>query len=143
VGGSTALERCGPYARGPGAPFPIAIPDQPNVGAPTVREDTLAIADCPITRIEFVELTLNASHTYSGDLRIRLTSPGGQVSELADARICAGSGSDPCGPYVDWTFGSVRHLGEAADGAWTLTLTDMASLDAGRLDRWSLRIHGR
>lgn len=139
VGGTASLRTCEVALRAPGLP----LPDAPVGGDPIPVSDAVQVTGCGITRIEFVELTLSASHTYSGDLRIRLTSPGGQVSELADARICAGSGSDPCGPYVDWTFGSVRHLGEAADGAWTLTLTDMASLDEGRLDRWSLRIHGR
>jgi kexin len=74
---------------------------------------------------------------------VRLRSPAGLVSELAGSRLCAGSGSDPCGAYTDWTFGSVRHLGEPAPGAWTLEVTDMTPLDAGRLERWSLRIHGR
>jgi len=139
VGGTASMITCAIAERSPG----LAIPDAPSAGDPTPVSDTVTVADCGIRRIEFVELTLTAAHTYSGDLRIRLTSPGGLVSELADARICAGAGSDPCGPYADWTFGSVRHLDEAADGDWTLTITDMEPLDAGRLERWSLRIHGR
>lgn len=139
VGGTASLRTCDIPLRAPGLP----LPDAPVSGDPIAVSDAVQVAGCGISRIEFVELALSASHTYSGDLRIRLTSPAGQVSELANARICAGSGSDPCGSYVDWTFGSVRHLGESSDGTWTLTLTDMASLDEGRLDRWSLRIHGR
>jgi len=139
VGGTASLRTCDVPVRAPGLP----LPDPPASGDPVPVSDAVDVSGCGISRIEFVELTLSASHTYSGDLRIRLTSPAGHVSELADARICAGSGSNPCGPYLDWTFGSVRHLGESADGTWTLSLTDMAPLDEGRLDRWSLRIHGR
>jgi subtilisin-like proprotein convertase family protein len=75
---------------------------------------------------------------------VRLRSPSGVVSELANARACAQlPGSDPCGTYTDWTFGSVRHLDEPAQGAWTLELTDLQPRDSGRLERWSLTIHGR
>ena len=139
VGGSRTLRTCTIAERAPG----LALPDAPASGAPVTVTDAVAVAACGIASIEFVELILTASHTYSGDLRVRLASPAGQVSELASARICAGDGSDPCGAYTDWPFGSVRHIGESADGTWTLSITDMAPLDAGRLERWSLRIHGR
>ncbi len=140
VGGSDRLKTCEMPARVPS----IAIPD-PRAGQPMVpATDAMVVPPtCDIAEIEFVELTLTAAHTYSGDLKIRLTSPTGSISELANARLCPGTGSNPCGAYVDWTFGSVRHLGEVAAGTWTLELTDMAPLDAGSLDRWSLRIHGR
>jgi kexin len=139
VGGSSRLVTCTSAPRAPALP----IPDAPAAGDPTPAADAVSIAGCGITRIEFVELVFAASHTYSGDLRIRLTSPAGRVSELAESRICGGGGSDPCGAFANWTFGSVRHLGEAADGTWTLSVTDMSPLDEGRIDRWSLRIHGR
>ena len=139
VGTSRSLRTCTIDERAPGLP----LPDAPDSGEPIAVTDVVAVAGCDITRIEFVEIRFTATHTYSGDLRVSLTSPAGQVSELAAARICAGAGSDPCGAYTDWTFGSTRHLGEAAGGDWTLTVTDMAPLDDGRLERWSLRIHGR
>jgi subtilisin family serine protease/subtilisin-like proprotein convertase family protein len=140
VGGTERLRTCTLPERSPG----LALPDAREDGTVSPVSDALAVpADCGITQIEFVEVTMTATHTYSGDLRVRLRSPAGLVSELAGSRICAGSGSDPCGAYTDWTFGSVRHLGEPAPGAWTLEVTDMTPLDAGRLERWSLRIHGR
>ena len=140
VGGSDRLRSCTLPERVPGRPIPDAQPD----GTTTPVSDAMAMPpDCGISQIEFVEVTMTATHTYSGDLRVRLRSPAGLVSDLAGARICAGPGSDPCGAYTDWTFGSVRHLGESAPGTWTLEVTDMTPLDAGRLERWSLRIHGR
>ena len=140
VGGSDRLKTCTLPERVPGLPVPDARPD----GTTTPVSDALVVPpDCGISQIEFVEMTMTATHTYSGDLQVRLRSPAGLVSELARSRICAGPGSDPCGAYTDWTFGSVRHLGEAASGTWTLEVTDTTPLDAGRLERWSLRIHGR
>jgi proprotein convertase subtilisin/kexin type 2 len=140
VGGSDRLKRCTLPERVTSLPVPDARPD----GTVTPVTDEIVVPpDCDIERIEFVEVTMTSTHTYSGDLRVRLRSPAGLASELARARICAGVGSDPCGAYTDWTFGSVRHLGESATGTWTLEVTDMTPLDAGRLERWSLRIHGR
>jgi subtilisin-like proprotein convertase family protein len=37
----------------------------------------------------------------------------------------------------------MRHLGEAANGSWTMTVTDMGHGDTGRFDGWSLRLYGR
>lgn len=139
VGGASSLVTCTIAPRVPVLP----IPDAPGSGAPVPVSDSVAVSGCPITRIEFVEVVFTATHSYTGDLRIRLSSPAGRVSELADARICGGAGSNPCGAYTDWTFGSVRHLDEPAEGTWTLSVADMAPLDVGRLERWSLRIHGR
>ncbi len=140
VGGSAQLRTCTAEPRAPGLP----IPDAPVDGsAPTPVSDTVTLAGCDITRIEFVEVSFAASHTYSGDLAVRLTSPSDTTSELAQSRICLGTGSNPCGNYADWTFGSMRHLGEPANGAWRLQVTDRSPLDTGTFQRWRLVIHGR
>lgn len=143
VGGSERMRTCTSTVRAPALRLPDAAPG----AAPVEVSDALTIAGCDITRIEFVELVLTAAHPYSGDLRIRLTSPTGATSELADARLCVPRSElrneNPCGAYDGWTFGSMRHLGEPADGVWTVRLADVAPLDEGRLERWSLRIHGR
>lgn len=132
VGGSASMKSCGPYARTPGR----AVPDLTGVASPV--SDTVGVAGCAISQIEFIEVRLTAPHGYAGDLRVRLTSPNALVSELATHRGC-----NPCGAYADWPFGSVRHLGEAVDGNWTLELTDMAPADEGRFERWSIRFWGR
>ena len=139
VGGSSRLKSCVVAPRTPN----LDVPDLPSSGVPQPVADAAGIAGCGISRIEAIEVQFTATHTYSGDLRIRLTSPSGTISELADARLCVASGSNPCGDYADWTFSSMRHLGEAADGIWTLQVADLQPLDTGRFVRWSLRIHGR
>ena len=138
VGGSSTLKSCGPYERSPN----LALPDA--VGATlSPREDAIAVGtDCAITRIEYLEVEFTATHTYSGDLRIRLISPNGLVSEMAKERVCSGDG-DACGRYDGWRFGSVRHLDEPPGGVWRLQVTDAHPGDIGVWDRWRLTIWGR
>jgi subtilisin-like proprotein convertase family protein len=142
VGGTRSLKTCS-VERAPALPIPDAPAD--GVTPPTVVTDAVTVAGCDIGRIEFVEVVFTATHTYSGDLQVRLSSPAGHVSELAEARLCVPGGAvrDACGPFTDWPFGSVRHLGEAANGTWTLSVSDRTPQDAGVLQRWSLRVHGR
>ena len=96
------------------SPF-LAIPDSDTTGV----NNTINVGASGIANIEFIEITFSATdHTYFGDLDITLTSPAGTVSQLAEEHLCA----PDCGPasnsYNGWVFGSVRHLGEAADGNW-------------------------
>ena len=137
VGGSAQQKVCGPYVRTPVLP----LRDPGAGGALSPATDSVTVTGCDISQIEFVEIRLTTTHPYIGDLRLRLTSPNGLASELADQRLCAGSGG--CGNYADWPFGSVRHLGEPANGVWTFEATDMAVADEGSFDRWSIRFYGR
>jgi kexin len=136
VGGSGTLKTCGPYTRSPRRALPDAV-----AGAVTPVTDAIAVAGCDITRIEWVQVRLTAPHPYAGDLRVRLTSPNGLVSRLADGRACASPST--CGSYADWRFGSMRHLGEPAAGTWTLELADTAAQDVGTFEAWSITLHGR
>jgi len=138
VGGSASLKTCDSPLRTPNLP----LPDAGSVDTSTPVSDSLSIAGCDISSIEFVEIFLTASHSYSGDLKVTVTSPAAAVSQLANTRICKGGG-DTCGAYSNWRFGSMRHLGEAANGNWTMTVTDMSPGDTGRFDGWSLRLYGR
>ena len=132
------MKTCDSPLRTPNLP----LPDAGAVGKSTSVSDSLSIVGCDISSIEFVEIFFTASHTYSGDLKVTVTSPAAAVSQLANARRCKGSG-DACGAYSNWRFGSMRHLGEAANGNWTMTVTDMSAGDTGRFDAWSLKIYGR
>ena len=142
VGGSAQMKTCTLPERTEVRPIPDA-PSDPAAPTVPVTDSVVVPAECGITQIEFVEVRVTTTHTYTGDLRIRLTSPQGSMSRLAESRICRGDGSDPCGRYNGWTFGSMRHLDEAAAGTWTLELADMVNLDEGRLEKWSLTLYGR
>ncbi|MGE0807774.1 MAG: S8 family serine peptidase [Burkholderiaceae bacterium] len=144
VGGTAQLSRC-QYTRGPGNGFPIALPDmQGQTLSPS--QDSIDASACPITRIEFIEVSFSATHTYSGDLRIELISPNNLISPLAGERLCSTDGdalADDCGDYDNWNFGSVRHLDEAAAGVWRLRVTDAQAGDTGQWTSWRLTLWGR
>jgi proprotein convertase subtilisin/kexin type 2 len=147
VGGSNTLRTCGSYSASPNS----AIPDAGgSLASPIVSPITSAItvSGCSISQIEYVEITFTSDdHTYSGDLRLRLSSPSGSVSELADSTVCGQNlalSDNPCRQnYNNWKFGSVRHLGENSNGAWRFEVTDMGPGDTGRFQNWTLKIYGR
>jgi kexin len=155
VGDWESLRSCGPYIGGSGvAPFPIDVPDAPESGEPQTREHTISIAGCEIGKIEFVEIRFSADAEYSGDLRVDLVSPNNLVSRLADARLCDPNEdeiADNCGDYDNWAFGSVRHLDEAVNGQWTLTVSDrlfdglvnQRPVAPSRWTGWSILFWGR
>lgn len=149
VGGYHEVVSC-PWRRQPvGQP----LPDFVTAASPVTSAISVG-TDCPITKIEFIEIALEVDHTYSGDLRIQLTSPNGLISELANERICKERSHNPldpegwrtvsCGQYdADWLFGSVRHLDESPVGNWTMQIADHLSGDAGTWTSWSIRFWGR
>ncbi|MBI5429878.1 MAG: S8 family serine peptidase [Nitrosomonadales bacterium] len=118
----------------------LPIPDFPGVAAsnPGVS-NTINVAGSGIANIEFIEITFSATHTYSGDLAVTLTSPTGTVSRLSETHLCPLS----CTTYSGWVFGSTRHLGEAADGNWTLNVQDGSPVDTGTFQTWKLKFYGR
>lgn len=87
--------------------------------------------------VEHVEMVFNATHSWRGDVEVTLTSPAGVVSQLATVRA-----SDSGDNFPSWRFGSVRHWGEPAAGAWTLRVADRAAQDVGTWNSWTLRIYG-
>ncbi len=125
----------------------LAIPDFPGTGVsnPGVSH-TINVAGSGIADIEFIEVTFSAAdHTFAGDLSITLTSPSGTVanplvSQLAEPHGCPG---DVCTAYSGWVFGSARHLGEAADGNWKLTVRDEGPSDTGTFQSWQIKFFGR
>ena len=143
VGTAADLRSCGTFSSSPNR----AIPDAASGGSTTAISDTITVSNCPITKIEFVDVWFTANHAYPADLRLRLQSPSGATSELADNRTC-GQGlvpaENPClQNYNNWRFGSVRHLNENASGTWRFEVTDMNTADTGTFQSWSIRIWGR
>jgi subtilisin-like proprotein convertase family protein len=114
-----------------GIASPIDIPDQPN----TLSID-IEVGGSEIETIEWVELTVDITHPYRGDVEIALASPDGVNSILAEER------SD-FGDDIQWTFTSVRHWGDTPNGTWTLSLSDgFAGVDFGAINSATLTIRG-
>jgi kexin len=62
------------------------------------------------------------------------------VSRLHKTHACSG---DCTSSFADgWRFGSLRHLGEVADGDWTLSVRDGLAGDTGSFQAWELKLYG-
>lgn len=116
-------------------------------GGAVLADDSLApqtltwnAGSCSLNVVEQVTLRLLSDHTYSGDLRVSLRSPAGRVSELSVPHNCR---EMICASLLSgFSFGSVRHMGEAARGNWTLQVSDEQPLDTGRVLSWEVVLYG-
>ncbi|MCY4616748.1 MAG: cadherin domain-containing protein [Chloroflexi bacterium] len=104
----------------------------------TTAELSLSL-DGFVSFIEFVEIETAFRHDRFRDLQVELVSPSGTVSELS---VPASSFSGQAHFYDSHRFGSAKHLGESAEGTWTLRLTDKLFTKSGRLMSWSLKVYG-
>jgi subtilisin-like proprotein convertase family protein len=111
----------------------LSIPD--NNAAGVTRTFVITNLDF---RVEHVTLTMTAPHPYWGDLAVTLTSPGGIQSRLAETIASV----DASYSYQAWTFTSVRHWGEKANGTWTAKVADLAAYDSGTLQALELTLYG-
>ncbi|WP_395679221.1 S8 family serine peptidase [Inquilinus sp.] len=135
--GSTAHTSANEISVAASASPGLAIPDGSLSGLTT----TLTIGTG--IEIDRVEVTLNISHTWIGDLQVVLTSPDGTTSLLVDRPgsgflLDAGSSQD----NIVFTFSTVQDWGESGQGTWSLMVRDVVSGDFGTLNSWSLRLYG-
>jgi subtilisin-like proprotein convertase family protein len=137
--------------------FEIASSDVPKAisssGTPTVLSGLMVIDDGFI--LDLNVLNLNISHTWVGDLDIRLTSPQGTEVVLM-GNICGNSdnvdinfdddasSTSPCPPNDGGIYqpqGLLANFnGESIKGDWILTVNDDANLDGGTLNSWSINV---
>lgn len=107
-----------------------AIPD--NNGTPS--SSTFNVTQ-DIT-VEKVEVMFDAQHTLRGDLDVRLISPNGTQSILAERHNDTGDN------YNKWVFTSARHWGESSKGDWKLQVTDRRTGNTGTWNSWKLNFYG-
>ena len=109
------------------------IPDNAPVGV----ERTLVASGAG--NVGSVEVALDISHTYIGDLLVRLRSPAGteavlhnREGEAADniARAYTTATTPPLAAFA----------GQPIAGNWTLKVSDHEAADVGKLNRWSVTI---
>lgn len=111
------------------------IPDNRRGG----MEDTIHFDDA--ATVISVAAKLDISHTFIGDLLIRLTSPAGTEIVLHDRT--GGSANDIRATFDLTSLPALARLaGEPLQGDWTLSIQDLARLDIGRLNSWELEILG-
>ena len=86
--------------------------------------------------IETVEVKVNISHAFRGDLNLFLESPNGIVSELVR------QSNDNNDNYDGWIFSSVIHWDENSFGLWKLKVNDTESGTAGTWNDWNMTFYG-
>ncbi|MEL7474223.1 MAG: proprotein convertase P-domain-containing protein, partial [Planctomycetota bacterium] len=119
---------------------PISIPDNNSSGITSVI--TMPSGFC----VADVDVDVDISHTFQGDLIVELTSPegttvrlhnrtGGTTDNLMETYDDDGAGIPAGGPGSLGDF-----VEDASGGAWTLFVSDNAGSDVGSLNSWTLRI---
>ena len=115
---------------------PKTIADNSTVYSYITVADDVCIGD--------LDVAVNITHTYIGDLILELTSPAGTIVSLHNR---SGSGTDNIiTTYDDDGGGTIPAAsltafdGERTAGIWRLRVSDAATTDTGTLNAWSLRI---
>ena len=85
--------------------------------------------------VEHVDIFFDAQHSKRGQLSIKLTSPMGTESILAETH------GDNNANYELWRFMTIRNWGESSLGTWTLTITDGTSGSIGIVNFWDIKIY--
>jgi subtilisin family serine protease len=109
-------------------PIPDAGSGSPPLTIPFSVTETLVC--------EHLGVRLRTDHSRRGDLRITLTSPQGTRSTLQHPNRDASPGP------TDWTYYSVRYLGETSSGLWTVAIADEVATGTGRVQETELILRG-
>ncbi|MET8169140.1 S8 family serine peptidase [Streptomyces sp. NPDC005329] len=104
----------------------LAIPDNGSA-----VESSIAVSGRTGNAPAALQVGVDITHTYRGDLVIDLVAPDGTAY-----RLKAASSSDSA-DNVSTTY-SVNASGETANGTWKLRVQDTAAQDTGKLNSWQL-----
>ncbi|MFD7893711.1 M4 family metallopeptidase [Streptomyces sp. NPDC059568] len=104
----------------------VAIPDNGAAVTSTINVTGVA-GNAPAS----LQVDVNITHTWRGDLVIDLVAPDGSVYNLKPA-----SGSDSADNVIETFYAGASS--EVANGAWKLRVQDVAAADVGRINSWKL-----
>ncbi|CAB1367792.1 S8 family serine peptidase [Denitratisoma oestradiolicum] len=116
----------------------LAIPDNNSNGA----YDSIYVGQS--IDVERVEVTLNVTHNFVGDLAIYLESPSGTGSWLLwrpQQNPLSAYGTDQ--NDIHFTFDTVLNWGESSTGTWNIWVSDRVAGDVGTFDSWTLNLIGK
>ncbi len=115
--------------------------DSPGATIPDNRQAgiTRTVAVAGGGRVRGIEVELDITHTYIGDLRVAVRSPSGREVVLHDRG--GGSTDNIRATYRSSAVAALAALhGEPASGDWSLRVVDVAERDVGKLNRWSIKL---
>jgi len=112
-----------------------AIPDNEYEGV----RDIIKFDDEAI--ISSLKVGVDITHTYQGDLMLTLISPSGTIAVLHDRK--GGRADDIKSTFDISSSPSLRNLlNQPLKGEWVLWVQDLANVDEGSINSWSLEIEG-
>jgi aminopeptidase S len=106
-------------------PADIAIPDQSTVESP------IAVSGVSGNAPAALQVGVNITHTYIGDLVVDVLAPDGTAYNVHNR---AGGSAD----NIATTY-TVNATAEVANGTWRLRVRDAAAQDTGTVTSWSLQ----
>ncbi len=111
----------------------LTIPDDSTTGI----SRTLQVNE--IGSVKVFEIDLDITHTFIGDLVVELMSPSGTKVLLHN--FSGGSNDNIINTFTFNNTPQLQILGnEEIQGDWVLHVSDHASRDIGKLNRWAIRI---
>ena len=138
---------------------PLTATDNPQTidVVPTMVSSVVTVSSADADTVQDVNVSIDLTHTYTGDLTITLTSPQGTVVELTNG--ACGENDDivatfndagnavSCNLTAPTLSGNVQSKeqlsafkGEDSEGDWTLTVIDGFNGDGGSLNEFALEI---
>jgi subtilisin-like proprotein convertase family protein len=89
--------------------------------------------------VKEIEVSVDITHSYIGDLNLHLVSPAGTMISLHQR--ADGAADNIIKTYISSSYPALQALhGEPVQGAWRLKVADLEEADVGKLNRWALRI---
>ena len=111
----------------------MAIPDNDPAGI----SDSIDIITTG--NLSDVKVWVDITHTWVGDLLVKLATPAGSEIILHDRS--GGSQDNLIKTYSEENLAALKTLlGQSAPGTWTLRVIDLAGRDLGKLNRWGLKL---
>ncbi len=123
------------------APAAVVLEESPGTHVPDANPAGVGrtLATTSAGAVGSVEVTIDISHTWIGDLRLTLRSPSGDDVVLHDQ-----AGGPTANLRETYTAATTPGLGALAGkpiaGNWQLVVADLAANDVGKLNRWKLVI---
>ena len=113
-------------------PSPVKFTNETDfpVNDNTTIESPITVTGIPGNAPATLQVEVNITHTYIGDLVVTLVAPDGSLYVLHNR---AGGSAD----NIVTTY-TVNASSEVANGTWKLRVSDQANIDVGTLNVWSL-----
>lgn len=121
----------------------IASVDVPYTGGWDQRiegeiDALVELAEAP-GRVRAVEVSVDITHSFIGDLLVALVSPSG--TNITLHHRTGGAADNIIATYTPVTAPALQGLrGEIIKDAWTVKAADLARRDVGKLNQWAVRI---